>query len=111
MKNIKKIIDNIDFHKGSGMVPAIIQDEKTKAVVMLGYMNRESLRMTLESNVVWFYSRTKNKLWNKGESLGIFQYVKEIYLDHDSDTLLIIVNEENKNCENKNCSSFEKRIK
>lgn len=111
MADIKKIIDSIDFHKGYGMVPAIIQDEATKEVLMLTYMNRESLRKTLESGLVWFYSRTKNKLCNKADELGIFQYVKEIYADHDSDTLLVIINQENKDSKTNNYNCFKRKIK
>lgn len=78
-----------DFNKGNGMLPAIIQDASTYEVLMLGYMNEESYNKTLKENKVCFYSRSKKRLWTKGESSGNFLYVKSIELDCDNDTLLI----------------------
>lgn len=83
----------IDFKKGNGIVPVIIQDATTNEVLMLGYMNEESWKKTLEENRVCFWSRSRNRLWLKGEESGHFQEVKEIYLDCDGDTLLIKVNQ------------------
>jgi phosphoribosyl-ATP pyrophosphohydrolase/phosphoribosyl-AMP cyclohydrolase len=82
----------IDFKKGEGLVPAIIQDAKTKAVLMLGYMNEEALAKTKESGKVTFFSRTKNRLWTKGEESGNFLNVVDIKIDCDQDTLLIKAN-------------------
>ena len=70
--------DLIDFEKGNGLVPAIAQDYKTKDVLMLAYMNKESLIKTLEGDTAWYYSRSRNELWNKGATSGHLQYVKEI---------------------------------
>src|SRR5512147_2795012 len=81
----------IDFKKGEGLIPVIIQDGHTKEVLMLGYMNRESWEKTLETKKATFWSRSRRKLWIKGETSGHFQLVKEIYLDCDGDTLLIQV--------------------
>ena len=78
---------NIDF--GKGLVPAIIQDEKTGKVLMLGYMNRESYDKTVESGKVTFFSRSRQKLWTKGETSGNFLDVKAILVDCDGDTLLV----------------------
>jgi len=78
---------NIDF--GKGLVPAIIQDEKTGKVLMLGYMNRESYDKTAESGKVTFFSRSRQKLWTKGETSGNFLDVKAILVDCDGDTLLV----------------------
>ncbi len=111
MNSVKKIIDSIDFHKGSGMVPCIVQDCENNEVLMLAYMNRESLKKTLDTNIAWFYSRTRNKLWNKGETSGYFQQVKEIYLDCDGDTLLIKVKQEALPCHTEEYSCFHKRIR
>ena len=83
---------NIDFDKVDGLVPAIIQDEVTGAVLMLGYMNQESLDLTISTEKVTFYSRTKNRLWTKGETSGNFLMLKSIKLDCDNDTLLVRVN-------------------
>ncbi len=111
MNDVKKIIDSIDFHKGSGMVPAIIQDYESNKVLMLAYMNRESLKKTLETNTTWFYSRTRNKLWNKGETLGDFQHVIEIFVDCDSDTLLIKVKQDGMTCHTGEESCFYKKVR
>ena len=83
----------IDFNKGNGLIPAIIQDALTHEVLMLGYMNRESWEKTLETKQVSFWSRSRGKLWVKGETSGHTQEVKEVYLDCDGDTLLIKVNQ------------------
>ena len=83
----------IDFNKGNGLIPVIIQDALTHEVLMLGYMNRESWQKTQETNRVSFWSRSRGKLWVKGETSGHTQEVKEIYLDCDGDTLLIKVNQ------------------
>lgn len=83
-------INSLKFDK-KGLVPAIIQDYKDGQVLMLGYMNRESLRRTLRTKKVHFYSRSRKKLWLKGESSGHFQIVKSLFFDCDKDTLLIKV--------------------
>ena len=80
---------NIDFKKGSGLVPVIIQDWSTNKVLMLGYMNEEALKKTRTEGKVTFYSRTKERLWTKGETSGNFLNVREIISDCDHDTLLI----------------------
>ncbi|HPD25262.1 MAG TPA: bifunctional phosphoribosyl-AMP cyclohydrolase/phosphoribosyl-ATP diphosphatase HisIE [Candidatus Marinimicrobia bacterium] len=82
---------NIDFTKNNGLVPAIIQDEKTGKVLMLGYMNRESYEKTRATGRVTFFSRSRQALWTKGETSGNFLEVKEILSDCDGDTLLIKV--------------------
>lgn len=79
----------IDFTKNSGLVPAIIQDYFTGKVLMLGYMNEESVKITKEKNRVTFFSRSKNRIWTKGEESGNFLELKEMMLDCDGDTLLI----------------------
>jgi phosphoribosyl-AMP cyclohydrolase len=83
----------IDFKKGKGLVPVIIQDAATNEVLMLGYTNKESWEKTLETKKATFWSRSRQKLWIKGETSGHVQEVKEIYLDCDGDTLLIKVNQ------------------
>lgn len=82
----------IDFEKMGGLVPAIIQDNQTKNVLMLGYMNAEAYARTVETGKVTFFSRTKNRLWTKGEESGNFLHVVSIKNDCDNDTLLIRVN-------------------
>ena len=80
---------DIDFEKMGGIVPAIIQDNVTRKVLMLGFMNKEAYDKTVETGKVTFWSRTRNCLWTKGETSGNFLNVKEILLDCDKDTLLI----------------------
>src|SRR5690606_321374 len=82
----------IDFSKESGLVPAIIQDASTKNVLMLGYMNEEAYKKTVESNKVTFFSRSKQRLWTKGEESGNFLNLVDIKIDCDNDTLLIKAN-------------------
>jgi phosphoribosyl-ATP pyrophosphohydrolase/phosphoribosyl-AMP cyclohydrolase len=82
----------LDFEKMGGLVPAIIQDNYTKKVLMLGFMNKEALDKTIETGKVTFFSRTKNRLWTKGEESGNFLNVVSIKEDCDKDTLLIMVN-------------------
>jgi len=82
----------IDFKKMGGLVPAILQDEQTAKVLMLGFMNEDAYNKTVELGKVTFFSRTKNRLWTKGEESGNFLMVKNIAIDCDNDTLLIKVN-------------------
>ena len=89
MNNI--LSTDLDFKKGNGLIPAIIQDYTTNKVLMLGYMNEAAFEKTKTEKRVCFYSRTKERLWTKGESSGNFLEVKEIKKDCDQDTLLILV--------------------
>ncbi|MFY7889058.1 MAG: bifunctional phosphoribosyl-AMP cyclohydrolase/phosphoribosyl-ATP diphosphatase HisIE [Spirosomataceae bacterium] len=95
---IANITMNIDFEKQGGLVPAIIQDAKTDKVLMLGYMNQEALTKTQAEGVVTFYSRSKERLWTKGETSNNFLHVVEILLDCDQDALLIKVNPAGPTC-------------
>ena len=81
----------IDFQKGGGLAPAIIQDERSGEVLMLGFMNAESLAETQRTGEVVFFSRSRNKLWKKGESSGHVLKVREIRVDCDADALLVRV--------------------
>lgn len=80
---------DVDFSKGNGLVPCIVQDADTRVVLMLGFMNAEALQKTIEEKRVTFYSRSKNRLWTKGETSGNFLNLVDVMLDCDSDTLLI----------------------
>ncbi len=79
----------LDFKKGDGLIPAVVQDSATNKVLMLAYMNEEALRITKESGKVTFFSRSKNRLWTKGETSGNFLNLVEVVVDCDGDTLLI----------------------
>lgn len=83
---------NIDFEKMGGLVPAIVQDPTTKTVLMLGFMNREAYQKTLDTKKVTFFSRTKQRLWTKGEESGHFLNLVDIKVDCDNDTLLVYAN-------------------
>ncbi|MEE4286321.1 MAG: bifunctional phosphoribosyl-AMP cyclohydrolase/phosphoribosyl-ATP diphosphatase HisIE [Mariniphaga sp.] len=85
-------IEQIDFNKLNGLVPAVIQDNSTQKVLMVGFMNREALEKTQEIGKVTFFSRTKNRLWTKGEESGNFLNVVSVLVDCDNDTLLIKAN-------------------
>lgn len=89
---------NIDFEKNDGLVPAIIQDETTGKVLMLGYMNRESYEKTRATGKVTFFSRSRQTLWTKGETSGNFLEVREILNDCDGDTLLVKVKPSGPTC-------------
>jgi phosphoribosyl-AMP cyclohydrolase len=80
---------NIDFRKGGGLIPTIIQEDKTGKVLMLGYMNKEALKKTRATGWVHFWSRSRQKLWLKGEESGNRLKVKKTFLDCDGDTILI----------------------
>ena len=89
----------IDFNKNAdGLVPAIIQDATSKNVLMLGFMNQEALEITQNTKKVTFFSRTKNRLWTKGEESGNFLNLVDLKLDCDNDTLLIFVEPEGPTC-------------
>jgi phosphoribosyl-AMP cyclohydrolase len=83
----------LDFKKGEGLVPVIAQDDQSGEVLMMAYINEESWKLTLETGVVHYWSRSRNKLWKKGESSGNVQEVKEIRVDCDNDCVLIKVNQ------------------
>jgi len=101
-------IKEIQFNKG--LVPAIVQEECSGEVLMLAYMNEESFKLTIETGTTWFFSRSRQKLWNKGETSGHFQYVKSIRFDCDGDTLLIKVDQIGVACHTGNKSCFYRKI-
>lgn len=96
----------IDFNKSDGLVPVVIQDEHTLEVLMLGYMNQEAYDKTVNENIVTFFSRSKNRLWTKGETSNNFLHVKTIALDCDKDTLLIKVKADGPTCHTGSRSCF-----
>ncbi len=80
---------NLLFQK-SDLIPVIVQEEGSREVLMLGYTNREAVELTLRTKTVWFWSRSRQKLWNKGETSGNFLHVREMFADCDADTLLYV---------------------
>lgn len=83
----------MDFEKQNGLIPTIVQDIETKEVLMLAYSNKESVKKTYEIGMATYYSRSRQKLWTKGETSGNTQKIEKVYLDCDSDTLLFLVNQ------------------
>lgn len=98
---------NIDFKKGDGLVPVVVQDNNTLQVLMLGYMNEEAYQKTLESKLVTFYSRTKKRLWTKGESSGNTLELVDLMIDCDQDTLLIKAKPNGPTCHTGSTSCFK----
>ena len=84
----------LDFRKGAGLVPAIVQDHSSGKVLMLAYMNQASWEKTLETGEAHFWSRSRREIWHKGETSGHVQRVREIFVDCDSDTVLLRVEQE-----------------
>jgi len=94
-----------------GLIAAIVQDAENGEVLMLGYMNEESLQKTLETGQVWFYSRSRQELWHKGETSGSYLNVRNIYKDCDDDALLLQVEAQGPVCHTGNRSCFFSRLK
>ena len=101
---------NALFQK-SNLIPVIIQHIDTKQVLMLGFTNREAVELTLKTRTAWFWSRSRQKLWNKGESSGNFLHVKEIFTDCDTDTLLYLCQPDGPTCHTGAVSCFFREIK
>lgn len=100
----------IDWQKVSGLIPAIIQDFDTNEVLMLGFMNEESLNLSIKTGFTHFFSRSKNRIWQKGETSGHTQKIEKIFLDCDSDTLLIKVKQIGQACHTGNKTCFFNEI-
>jgi phosphoribosyl-AMP cyclohydrolase len=101
----------LDFEKGKGMIPAVVQDVKTKEVIMLAYMNREALQKTLDSGNATYWSRSRNALWIKGKTSGNFQKVKKVSYDCDADALLLEVEQQGEGaCHTGEFSCFYRKL-
>lgn len=99
-------IDALDWNKSDGLIPAIVQDARTGRVLMLGYMNRDALRKTLAEKRVTFFSRSKNRLWTKGETSSNFLHLIDVAADCDDDTLLVTANPDGPTCHKGTVSCF-----
>lgn len=93
-------------YDANGLIPAVIQDAQNKDVLMVAYMNAESLQRTVETGLTWFWSRSRKKFWQKGETSGHVQKVKEILYDCDQDTLLVLVEQTGPACHTGSRSCF-----
>ena len=89
----EELVGAVDFAKGGGLVPAIVQDASDGSVLTMAYMDAEALRRTLASGRSWFYSRSRQEYWQKGETSGDRQYVREVRLDCDGDALVVLVDQ------------------
>lgn len=106
-------MDNFNIERlfeKSELIPAIVQDIDTMQVLMLGFSNREAVELTLKTKTAWFWSRSRKKLWNKGESSGNFLHVKKIYADCDTDTLLMFCKPDGPTCHTGEVSCFFNEI-
>lgn len=108
---MKLDISKLDFSKLNGLVPAIVQEVDSKAVLMVGFMNKEALEKTLKNKLVTFFSRSKNRLWQKGESSGNYLEVVKIKMDCDNDSLLISARPNGPTCHTGETSCFGDDIK
>lgn len=109
--NALKNIAQLNFEKLNGLIPAVIQDAKTLKVLMVGFMNEEALKITIDQGTVTFFSRTKNRLWTKGEDSGNYFKVESILVDCDADTLLIKVDPKGDLCEQGKDTCFSEENK
>lgn len=106
--------DKIDFDRyftKDSLVPAIVQEKSTGQVLMLAYMNRESMQKTFSTGYTWFWSRSRRELWNKGATSGNLQKVVDIFADCDDDTILITVEQTGNACHTGSHSCFFKKLK
>ncbi|HIV55138.1 MAG TPA: phosphoribosyl-AMP cyclohydrolase [Candidatus Anaerobiospirillum stercoravium] len=100
-------IEELDFAKGNGLIPAIVQNAQDGQVLMLGYMNQEALEKTLQTRLVTFYSRDRQKLWTKGEESGNYLHLRAITTDCDRDTLLVLARPDGPTCHKGTKSCFD----
>lgn len=106
----KKLLKEVDFEKGKGLVPVVVQDMNTKKVLMVAYANEEALKKTLDTGFAHYYSRSRKKLWKKGETSGNLQKVVSVYIDCDGDTLLYEVEQKGVACHTGNYSCFFRKL-
>jgi phosphoribosyl-ATP pyrophosphohydrolase/phosphoribosyl-AMP cyclohydrolase len=106
---IMKIVSTLKYDK-DGLIPAVVQDSATKQVLMLAYMSAETLQRTLETGQTYFWSRSRQQVWHKGETSGNIQEVVDIKLDCDGDALLILVNPSGPACHTGKMTCFHNRV-
>ncbi len=98
-------MENLKFNE-AGLIPAIVQSEESREVLMMAWMNEESLKRTLETGETWFWSRSRQELWHKGATSGNTQIVSDLYYDCDGDTLLVLVQQKGPACHTGRMSCF-----
>jgi phosphoribosyl-AMP cyclohydrolase len=101
----------VDFEKGNGLIPAIAQDVRTGKVLMMAYMNREALEVTLREKRACYWSRSRQELWRKGDTSGDIQIVKDVLVDCDEDTILLLVEQQGRGaCHTRRWTCFFRRL-
>lgn len=103
-------LDEIDFEKSGGLVPVVAQDSRTKEVLMLAYADREAVELTIKTGYAHYYSRSRRRLWMKGETSGNVQKVVDVLLDCDNDSLLYIVEQVGNACHTGERSCFHRKL-
>lgn len=104
------MLKKLDFKKGNGLIPVVVQDAKSKALLMLAYTNREALEKTLSTGYAHYWSRSRNKLWMKGETSEHTQKIKNILVDCDYDALLFIVEQKGNVCHTGKDTCFHNKL-
>ena len=105
-EKVAEFVEKIDFAKGEGLVPVIVQDERTKDILMLAYVNKEALTLSFTTGVAHYWSRSRASLWKKGETSGNIQKIKRIDTDCDQDTILYLVHQNGVACHTGDWSCF-----
>lgn len=105
------LLKKLDFKKGNGLIPVIVQDSKSKEVLMLAYVNAEALQETLSTGYAHYWSRSRGKLWMKGETSGHTQKIKNVSADCDYDTLLYVVEQNGPACHTGKDTCFHNKLK
>jgi len=103
-------IKELDFSKDNGLIPVVVQESSTKEVLMLAYVNEESINQTIETGFAHYWSRSRNKLWKKGESSGHVQKIVDVLIDCDNDTILYTVEQKGVACHTGTKTCFEKEL-
>jgi len=110
-KNAEEFIKEIDFAKGGGIVPVIVQDAKSKDILMLAYANKEALSLSFSTGLAHYWSRSRSSLWKKGETSGNLQAIRKIDTDCDKDTILYVVDQSGVACHRGTWSCFDTVVK
>jgi phosphoribosyl-AMP cyclohydrolase len=104
------LMNEIDFDKGDGLVPVVTQDASSGKVLMVAYANSQAVKLTLETHMAHYWSRSRNKLWKKGEESGNVQKVHDVLIDCDGDTLLYVVDQSGPACHTGNETCFFRKL-
>jgi phosphoribosyl-AMP cyclohydrolase len=105
-----ELLKKLDFQKGNGLIPVVVQDSESKKMLMLAYTNKEALEKTLSTGYAHYWSRSRNKLWKKGETSGHTQKIKDIIVDCDYDTLLFLVEQKGNVCHTGKDTCFHNKL-